>query len=195
MRYRKIESRKTSLADKFDTRRADLAGRIADTLLEEAVALIPLRDLARALGTSDRMLLYYFESQAGLVTAALACLSDRLSHQLERALPDTALPPGQLLKKLGIVMAQPAIARILRVWADVAARGARGEAPFQEFARASVAGWTAWIEKRLDMPDRTARRKTAAAILVVVEGMRMIELAAPGNTKGAMSVLDKVFKG
>ena len=84
--------------------------------------------------------------------------------------------------------------RTLRVWADVSARGARGEAPFQDFARASVSGWTAWIEKRLDVADSANRKKTASAILVVVEGLRMIELSAPGSTKGAAPVLARAFE-
>ncbi len=171
-----------------------LADRIADALLAEAIAVMPLRDLAQLLGTSDRMLLYYFGTQAGLLAAALTRLSGRLSHQLNRSLPDEALPPAQLLKSLNTVMAQTEIARMLRVWADVAARGARGEAPFRDFAQASVSGWMDWIEKRLDVQDRAARRTTAAAILVAVEGMRMIELSAPGSAKGAMVVLARAFE-
>jgi AcrR family transcriptional regulator len=174
-------------------RRARLTERIADVLLAQSVAILPLRDLADTLGTSDRMLLYYFGTQAGLITAALACLSERLSRQLEQALPDAALPPAQLFKKLTVIMARPDIARILRVWADVVARGARGEAPFREFAQGSVAGWLGRLESRLDVADRSRREKTAAAILVVIEGMRLIELSAPGAAKGAVPVLAKAF--
>lgn len=178
---------------KTAVRRARLADRIADVLLARSVAVLPLRDLADALGTSDRMLLYYFGTQAGLVTAALACLSERLSRQLEQTLPDAPLPPAQLFKKLTAIMARPDIARILRVWADVVARGARGEAPFREFAQGSVTGWLARMEGRLDIADRARREKTAAAILVVIEGMRLIELSAPGAAKAANSVLAKAF--
>ena len=181
------------MTGKFGTRRAELTGQIADALLDQGVALIPLRDMAGMLGTSDRMLLYYFDTQAGLVTAVLSCLSERLSQRLDRALPDKPLPPALLLKKLMMVMAQPDIARTLRVWADVSARGARGEAPFEAFSRATVSRWTDWIEKRLEMKDRALRRKTATAMLVVVEGVRMIELAAPGTTKGAAFLLGEAF--
>jgi AcrR family transcriptional regulator len=179
--------------DKSALRRAQLADRVADVLLARAVAVMPLRDLADVLGTSDRMLLYYFGTQAGLVTAVLARLSERLSRQLELALPATPLPPAQLFRKLTAIMARPDIARILRVWADVAARGARDEAPFREFAQGSVTGWLARTAGRLDIADRARREKTAAAILVVIEGMRLIELSAPGATKGAIPVLAKAF--
>jgi AcrR family transcriptional regulator len=178
---------------KSDVRRNQLTARIAALLLEDAVAVLPLRELAVRLETSDRMLLYYFGTQADLTGAALAHLSGLLAAQLGRALPPARLPAGALLKKLLAVMAGPDIAPILKVWADVAARGARGEQPFADLARASVTGWLDWTAARLDMPGRARREKTAAAILVVIEGMRMLEMSAPGATEGAPALLAKAF--
>lgn len=180
--------------DKSAVRRAKLADRIADVFLARAVAVMPLRDLADLLNTSDRMLLYYFGTQAGLVTAALTRLSERLSRQLEQALPAAPLPPAQLFKKLAAIMARPDIARILLVWADVAARGVQNEVPFRDFARSSVTTWLAWTEARLNIEDRAQRKKNATAILVVIEGIRLIELSAPGAAKGALPVLTKAFE-
>lgn len=180
-------------AEKSAARRGQLAARIAAVLLEDGVAVLPLRDLAARLKTSDRMLLYYFGSQAELVRAALGHLSAALAARLEQALPPARLPAGMLLKRLLVVMARPDIAPILKVWADVAARGARGEQPFAEFARGSVTGWLAWTADRLDMPGRIRREKSAAALLVVIEGMRMLELSAPGAAKAAAPVLARAF--
>jgi AcrR family transcriptional regulator len=178
---------------KFAARRAALADRIADILLARGLAAMPLRDLAQLLGTSDRMLLYYFATQSGLTAAALSCLSQRLSRHLDKALPAGRLPPPQLLKTLCAVLARPDIARILRVWADVTARGARGEAPFRDFARASVTGWLAWTAARLDVAGEARRGRTAAAMLAAIEGMRSLELSAPGATRGVPQLLAKAF--
>src|ERR1700712_4121479 len=123
---------------KSAARRAKMADRIAALLLKQGVAALSLRSLAEELGTSDRMLLYYFGSQAALTRTVLSGLSVRLVGRLEQALPAAPVPPAQLFKRLMAVMAQPEIAAILRVWADVTARGARGEQPFRDFARASV---------------------------------------------------------
>jgi AcrR family transcriptional regulator len=181
------------VSQKSEARRAVLSDRIADILLSRAVAVVPLRELAGLLGTSDRMLLYYFGTQAALVTAALTCLSERLATQLEQALPSTPLSPAQLLRKLDGITTRPGVAGILRVWADVAARGARGEAPFQDFAKASVASWLDWIGGRLAIRNSAQRTKMASAILVVIEGVRLLELTAPGTTGAAAGILAKAF--
>ena len=81
----------------------------------------------------------------------------------------------------------------MRVWGDVTARGARGEQPFREFAALSVAMWQAWIAARLDVRDRVRRDNAAMAILVMVEGLRMLELSAPGSTRGAALLLARAF--
>jgi AcrR family transcriptional regulator len=182
-----------STAPKSAARRDQLTARIAVILLEEAAAALPLRDLAARLKTSDRMLLYYFGTQAALTRAALGQLSEALAARLEAALPPERLAAGPLLKKLLMVMAQPDIAPILKVWADVAARGARGEQPFAQFAQASVTAWLSWTADRLDVPGRARREKTAAALLVVIEGSRMLELSAPGAADGAAALLTRAF--
>lgn len=178
--------------DKSAARRGQLAVRIASVMLEDGVASLPLRDLAARLETSDRMLLYYFGTQAELVRAALAQLSGLLAARLEGALPSQRMPAGALLRRLLTVMALPGIAPILKVWADVAARGARGEQPFADFAGGAVTLWRGWIADRLDVPVRV-RAKTASALLVVIEGSRMLELSAPGAAKDAAPLLAKAF--
>jgi AcrR family transcriptional regulator len=183
MRYRKIRMTKKS------SRRQDLAADIAALLLEDGVAVLPLRDLAVRLGTSDRMLLYYFGNQADLVEASLGHLSALLAARLESALPPARLPTAALAAKLARIMQKPDIAPILRVWADIAARGARGEKPFAKFASGAVETWLEWIGARLAVADRGRREKEATAILVAIEGARMLELFAPGVSGKALPLL------
>lgn len=181
------------MPEKSAARRNTLAVRIAALLLKERVAQLPLRDLAARLDTSDRMLLYYFENQDALVRASLAQLSHQLTEKLEQALPPVRLAPAPLLRKLLILTSDPAVAPVLRVWADVSARGARGEQPFADFAGASAKAWLDWIAARLDVAPRARRQKTAAALLLVIEGARMLELASPGATLDAAPLLARAF--
>ncbi|MEU9161393.1 TetR/AcrR family transcriptional regulator [Streptomyces sp. NPDC048424] len=53
-------------------KREDLLRRVRDYVVRNGLADLSLRPLAKALGTSDRMLLYYFGSKDRLVAAALA---------------------------------------------------------------------------------------------------------------------------
>lgn len=174
-------------------KRTDLVGRIADTLLACGVAQIPLRDLAVKLGTSDRMLLYYFDDKADLIRASLVEVSTRLAARLEEAIPLRRLSPAKLIERIMPFFTSPEFGPFMNVWADISARGGRGEEPFRSIARRSVEAWLGWLENRLHMDDVARRRSTAMAILIVVEGSRMLEASVPGAPHAALEVLSRSF--
>ncbi|WP_329528637.1 TetR/AcrR family transcriptional regulator [Streptomyces sp. NBC_01462] len=58
-------------------KRRDLLERVRAYMIRNGVAGLSLRPLARALGTSDRMLLYYFGSKERMVAEALAVYEGR----------------------------------------------------------------------------------------------------------------------
>jgi AcrR family transcriptional regulator len=175
-------------ATSFDARRAALIARIAALLLARGQAQIPLRELARELDTSDRMLLYYFKDKTELVTAALSALSARLAHTLQAALPAGRVEPAQLLARVAALLASRPMQPFMSVWADLVAHGTRGEAPYRAFMSASAAGWLERIEARLDLPEGAARRRAAAVILTIAEGSRMLEDALPGCTRDTLQI-------
>lgn len=178
---------------KSRAKRLELIAKIADALLAEGVAQIPLRDLATKLGTSDRMLLYYFEDKADLVQAAIAEVSVRMGAMLA-AVSDERRPPRELLIVTAQLLSSPAMSPFMNMWADISARGGRGEEPFQTIAKGSVNSSLEWLDARLAIPAEAARRTAASAILAVVEGVRMIELAAPGSTSGVTGLLSGAFE-
>jgi len=180
---------------KSQAKREALATQIADALLAEGVAQIPLRDLAARLGTSDRMLLYYFDDKTDLVEAAIAELSARMGAMLAEVTPADRRPPAEVLESTARFLLSSPVAPFMNVWADIAARGGRGEAPFQAMAARSVESSLAWLDGQLAIADDRARRTAASTILAVVEGVRMIEAAAPGSTAGVTALLSGSFVG
>ncbi|HJV43972.1 TetR family transcriptional regulator, partial [Caulobacter sp.] len=154
---------------KSQAKRAALTGRIADVMLAEGLAGIPLRDLAARLGTSDRMLLYYFEDKAELVQAAVAALAGRLDKVLETSRVSGRRPPAQVMRDTAAFLALPDLRPFRAVWADILARGGRGETPFAAIARAQIEGAIASLEEQLDLADAAERRRVAAAILAAIE--------------------------
>jgi AcrR family transcriptional regulator len=65
------------------TRRAAVLAKAADYVLEQGLAGLSLRPLAKALGTSPRMLLYDFESKELLIGEVLAEIRRREASLLE----------------------------------------------------------------------------------------------------------------
>src|SRR5687768_15916342 len=59
------------------TERDRLRSLVADYCVEHGVADLTLRSVGRAVGTNNRMLLYYFGSKEGLIMEALREANDR----------------------------------------------------------------------------------------------------------------------
>jgi AcrR family transcriptional regulator len=172
----------------FLARKSALTAQIAAALLASGVADIPLRDLAAKIGTSDRMLLYYFTDKADLVRSSLRAVSAQFAESLARRLPQRSAP-GTLLETVVALTASQDLAPLLTLWADLSARGSRGEEPFRSMARDSVHWWVAWLEERVDLAPGPDRRHIAIAILTVLEGVRLLEAFVPNLTAGALPVL------
>jgi AcrR family transcriptional regulator len=172
----------------FDSRRAALVTRIVALFLLRGLAEIPLRELARELDTSDRMLLYYFKDKTDLVTAALVAISVKLGEALQAGLSSGRVAPAQLLDQVTTLLGSRPIKPYMSVWADLVAHGIRGEAPYRAFMSASAATWLERIEARLDLPEGAERRRVAAVILTIAEGSRMLEDALPGCTRDTLQI-------
>ncbi|MEL7106122.1 MAG: TetR/AcrR family transcriptional regulator [Pseudomonadota bacterium] len=164
---------------------------MAGHVVENGLAGASLRPLAKAAGTSDRMLIYHFGSKDGLIDALLRCLAERFTQAL-----DAALPPGHApnraacLAEITALMRQPQAAAFAHVWLDILAEAARGTTVFQTTAAAIIEGFLDWIVGRLpeDDPDPATG---AAVILAHIEGA--LVLTAAGRPDVAERVENTLF--
>ena len=172
---------------KQTARRARLLDAIATIVLEDGFDALALRGLAARLSTSGRMLLYHFGTKDALVRAVLGRISERMAVLQEAAASGAPETAGTFLDGMMRAGIDPATAPFMRVWTDVTVRAARGEAPYREVADRTVAAWLDWIAGRLPpSPDRDAK---AAAVLAIMEGITILELARPGTTEQARRLL------
>lgn len=134
-----------------------------------------LRPLARAAGTSDRMLIYHFGTKDRLVAELLTHLG-----ALFRTLLDASLPPGRFGSEREAVLAilelmrAPDARGFMRVWFDILAASARGSVPHRQTGRDILQGLHGWLAARLpeDAPDTDTR---AADLLTRIEGIMVAE--------------------
>lgn len=69
-------------------RRAELLELIADHIVAEGLVDLSLRPLAKAIGTSGRMLVYYFESKEKLLVEAIGVIRERMQAEFLREISD-----------------------------------------------------------------------------------------------------------
>ncbi|MGI4744530.1 MAG: hypothetical protein ACRYGI_12725 [Janthinobacterium lividum] len=181
------------MATDQSNRRDTLTDEIATIVLAEGLGELSLRVLAARLATSGRMLLYYFTTRDALVVAVLERISERMGIIMAEHSAGPRLTPGAFLGRVMSLSQMPEIAPFMRVWTEVVARGARGEAPYVAVASETVGVWIDWIDSRL-LPDMRGRGQ-AAAILAIVDGVTLLELARPGTTAQARILLPGLLDG
>lgn len=160
--------------NRTDDRRSVIVDRLADHVLAHGLEASSLRPLAAAAGLSDRMLLYYFKDKAEVITAALNQTSVRLVALLAQHMDPRPLPLAQLHAKLVAVLFDEAIWPYQRMWLEIVARAAQGDAFYKATGEAMGRGFLAWGAAQLDSPTPEARAADAARLMVMLEGMVLL---------------------
>ena len=153
-------------------REAFLAGTVAH-VLRHGMATLSLRPLAAALGTSDRMLLYYLGTRETLLIAALDEVGRQLRTALATALPADPMPPAQLVRQAWTVLQDPGAEPHLRLYLEISGLAARGQEPFSTAGVGIARAWLGWVAERLDVPPEQ-RPAAAAGVLGVLDGLLLL---------------------
>jgi hypothetical protein len=66
----------------------------------------------------------------------------------------------------------------MRLWIEVVAAAAKGEAPFVTIAAQIMAGFEHWVDARLHAPAGADRKATALAVIAVIDGLAVIDVCA-----------------
>jgi AcrR family transcriptional regulator len=159
-----------------DERREAAIDRMADHVLWEGLAGATLRSLAAAVGTSDRMLLYYFADKDELLTATLDRIATRMIAQLDGAIPlGSPRPFPVLLQQVTDAMASASLQPFMPLWLELAAGAARGLQPHRDVAGEIADGFLTWATVRLQPEGRQEASSLAPLLLASIEGMYLLK--------------------
>jgi len=151
-------------------------------VLENGLAGASLRPLARAAGTSDRMLIYHFGTKDRLVEAVLAHLASDLEAVLTEGMPveRSRSLDACVAEILGLLRADH-VRRYLLVWLEIVAAAGLGNDRFKIIGSQMLRKFLPWLEARL--PDDVIRREAAAAtLLALIEGCIVMDAVGMAET-------------
>lgn len=153
-------------------------------VLSEGLGQASLRPLAKAAGTSDRMLIYHFGTKERLLKDLLAHVAEVYAAMLDAAMAGSAPPAtrGELLTRILAQNADPAMAPFMQLWWEIVAGSARGLPGFRDAAEAMVAKLLAMLEAMMP-PGDPDPAGGARLLLAAIEGAAM--LAAVGHLETA----------
>jgi AcrR family transcriptional regulator len=157
-------------------------------VLAHGLGQASLRPLAKAAGTSDRMLIYHFGSKEALVADLLTHIAGVYAAMLDAAL--AASPrPGNRAELLAGLLAQngdPAMQPFQMLWWEIVAGSARDLPGFRAAAQAMVTKLLGWLEAQMPAGDPDPAGG-ARFLLTAIEGAAM--LAAVGHPDTAQDGL------
>ena len=157
-----------------EQRKSAILDRLADHVLAHGLVASSLRPLAKAAGTSDRMLLYYFADKAEIISATLARIAERMTTALAAHTTPEPLPLDALTAHLAGIVGRDEFWPYMCVWLELASRAGRGDPLYVPVAAAIGHGFLAWGAAQLDAPDEESRARDAAKLLVRIEGMVLV---------------------
>lgn len=171
--------------------KADLVAAMAAHVRHHGLAGASLRPLARAAGTSDRMLIYYFGNMANLIEALLTRLADEMLGAMNAILPaQPAASEAALSAEIIALYRTPTFLPYRRIWFDILSATLDDAAMHGVVARRILNGQVAWIAARL--PVRTDNPTAQAkAMLMMIQGALVLDLV--GMNRAANLGFDRAY--
>jgi AcrR family transcriptional regulator len=168
-----------------DAKAALLAAAIAH-LAEHGLGGATLRNIAAALGTSHRMLIYHFGSRDGLLLAIVRSVEEEQRAAMAELAADPAASAAELSRRMWERVADPRLHPHERLFFELYGRALQGDPGAAPMLTWVVPAWidqvTALLADR-GMPADQARA-TARLGLATVRGL-LLDLLATGDRAGA----------
>jgi AcrR family transcriptional regulator len=158
-------------------RKSELVRKLLAYSAEHGLSQMSLRPLAAAVGSSPRVLLYFFGSKEGLVRAVLVRSRENQYRLVEQWLADR-------IERLWQWLADPEQAGVERLFFESYARSLHDEdGAWAGFGKTSVSDWLPFINRMLAAMREQPRRDTdpmPTFVLASVRGL-LLDLLATGE--------------
>ncbi|HTQ60359.1 MAG TPA: TetR/AcrR family transcriptional regulator [Candidatus Solibacter sp.] len=149
----------------------ELLEEVTAYLTRNGIAELSLRPLAKAVGSSPRVLLYYFGSKEELVVMALARMRERQRVTYERMKSLPFETPREACRAIWQHMSAPENEKLFRMSLEIFAMALRQPQKFAEYLRATIEDWLGFLSAPLEKKGYSKDEARAHAT-VVLSGFR-----------------------
>ena len=178
-----------------DSRKAVILARALDYLLDHGVADLSLRPLAKASGTSARLLIYHFGSRDGLITEVM----DEVRARMQGAFSAVAARPdgkrGSPLEGFWEYATQPEARKYVRLLFEVQVLAMHRPKEFSKYLDRASGSWLSLAQGALKAHKQDPALATLS--VAVVDGL-MLELLSTGDkrrTTAALALFQQLLEG
>jgi AcrR family transcriptional regulator len=184
-----IESRR---ARPFGDARERLLAAVVDYISAHGLGHLSLRELAAAIGTSHRMLIYHFGSREGLMVAVVRAVEAAQRAFLAEFAADSSLAPAELMRKMWQRLADASLWPSERLFFEIYSQALQG--------RPGTAGLLddiveSWVEPMAEYArqrglDPEAARVDARLGVAVSRGL-LLDLLATGDRAAVDAAVER----
>jgi AcrR family transcriptional regulator len=162
-----------------EARRAELLDRIAQYVVTNGLSDLSLRPLAAAVGSSPRVLLYYFGSKEALIVEVLRRVGDGQRSLLQRMSDEPYATPVDACRAMWNALTVAEIVPVMRLFFEVYGLALRDPQRFPGFFDRAIFGWIAFIEEPL-LREGVSPAQARSYATLVLSGFRgfMLDLCA-----------------
>lgn len=155
-----------------------LAGALA-TAFDHGLSQLTYGRVAKRLGISDRIVVYYFPTKDDLVSAVLLSMGADLQQTLAPALGEPADDHLGLARAAWPVLAQPAADAVFALFFEANGLAATGRSPYRTIVPELVQAWIEWAAGLL-RGEPEVRRAEAEAAIALLDGLLLLrQLGGP----------------
>jgi AcrR family transcriptional regulator len=169
--------------------RSEILVGALDTALAHGLSSVSFGRVARHLGISDRIVVYYFPTKTDLVSEVLLALGAQLQAALAPAVQPPVADHRALLRAAWPVLAQPDADRVFALFFEASGLAAAGHDPYAVVVPRLVEAWIDWAAELLEGSPQHRRREAEAAIALVDGLLLLRQLAGPEPADRAARLL------
>ena len=158
------------------TREEILAGAL-EVAFRDGLGSLTFGRVAKHLGVSDRIVVYYFPTKDDLVGDVLVAMGLQLQETLAAAFTTPADDHVDLVRRAWPVLARAEADPVFALFFEAAGLAATGREPYRSLVPQLVDAWIAWTSGFVHgTPGR--RRAEAEAAVVMVDGLLLLRQMA-----------------
>jgi AcrR family transcriptional regulator len=165
-----------------------LAGAL-DVATNDGLSQLTFGRVAKHLGVSDRIVVYYFPTKDNLITEVVGAVGLLLQDSLARAFTAPADDHVELAKTAWPVLARPEFDPTFKLFFEAIGLAVAGREPYTTLAAQLIDAWAVWLSALLNGPP-THRRSEAEAAIALLDGLLLLrQLAGPAAANRAAARL------
>ena len=157
--------------------------------IDDGLSQLTFGRLAKRMGISDRIVVYYFPTKPDLIREVLVAMGLQLRLTLAEAFATPAGNHLEMLARAWPLMANPSSDRIFALFFEANGLAAIGREPYASVVPVLVEGWIDWASN-LILATNPHRRAEAETAIALIDGLLLLRLlAGPDAADRAVATL------